>query len=84
MARAIANLQGRKTWAKYKGESPYPSNAQSEEGMGCKERKHKVPCIIHATRVKRIPERATESNKPGGNDKRMKARNVLGSNGNGA
>ena len=84
MARATANLQGRKTWAKYKGESPYPSNAQSKEGMGCKERKPKVPCIIHATRVKRIPECVTESNKLGGNGKRVKARKVLGSNGSGA
>ena len=83
MARATANLQGRKTWAKYKGESPYPSNAQSKERMGCKERKPKVPCIIHATRVKRIPERVTESNKLGGNGKRVKARKVLGSNGSG-
>ena len=84
MARALANPQGKKTWAKYKGESPYPSNAQSEEGIGCRERKPKVPCIIHATRVKRIPERATESNKPEGNGKRVKARKVLGSNGSGA
>ena len=60
------------------------TQAQSEEGMGCKERKPKVPCIIHATRVKRIPERVTESNKPGGNDKRVKAKKVLGSNGSGA
>ena len=76
--------QGKKTWAKYKGQSPYPSNAQSEEGMGCKEQEPKGPCIIHATRVKRILERAAKSDKPGGNGKCVKAKKVLGSNGSGA
>ena len=52
--------------------------------MGCREQKPKGPCIIHAARVKQIPERAVESDKHRGNDKCMKARKVMDSEGSGA
>ena len=52
--------------------------------MGCREQKPKGPCIIHATKVKQIPECATESDKRRGNGKHVKVRKVMDSNGSGA
>ena len=52
--------------------------------MGCRERKPKGPCIIHAARVKQISEHTAESDKPGGNGKRMRARKVMDSDESGA
>ena len=48
--------------------------------MGCREQKPKDPCIIHAARVKQIPERVAELDKPRGNGKRMRARKAMDSN----
>ena len=48
--------------------------------MGCREQKPKDPCIIHAARVKRIPEHVAELDKPRGNGKRMKVRKAMDSN----
>ena len=39
----------------------------------------KAQSLIHAVRVKRAPERAAESDKLGGNGKRVRARKVMGS-----
>ena len=52
--------------------------------MGCREQKLKGPCIIHAAKVKQIPECATESDKRRGNGKRVKVRKVMDSDGSGA
>ena len=52
--------------------------------MGCREQKPKGPCIIHAAKVKQIPECAIESDKHRGNGKRVKVRKVMDSNGSGA
>jgi len=52
--------------------------------MGCRERKPKGPCIIHAARVKQIPERAAELDKLGGDGKCMRARKAMDSDGSGA
>ena len=39
----------------------------------------KAQSLIHAVRVKRAPERATESDQLKGNDKCVRARKVMGS-----
>ena len=52
--------------------------------MGCKERKPKGPCIIHAARVKQILECTTELDKPRGNGKHVKARKAMDLDGSGA
>ena len=44
----------------------------------------KIQKLIHAARVKQAPEPATESKKPKGNGKCMKARKAMDSYGNGA
>jgi len=65
------------TWAKQGGESLYPSNAQSKEEMGCRERKPKGQCVFHVARVKQIQKCTTESDKPRGNGKRVKAKKAM-------
>ena len=52
--------------------------------MGCSEQKPKGLCIIHAVRVKRIPKRVAESDKPRGNGKRVRARKAMDSDKSGA
>ena len=37
----------------------------------------KGPCIIHAARVKRIPEHVAELNKPRGHGKRVRVRKAM-------
>ena len=59
----------------------HPSNAQSKEEMGCRERKLKDLCIFHATRVKQISKHTAESDKPGGNGNCVKARKATDSDG---
>ena len=59
----------KRTLARQEGKGLQPSNALSNEEMESRERKPKGPCIIHAARVKQLPERMTESNKCGGNGK---------------
>ena len=51
--------------------------------MGCREQKPKDPCIIHAARVKQIPERVAKSDKCGDNGKCVKAKKVMDSDGSG-
>ena len=85
MAGTLASQQTKDeeaTWAKLKEGKPtpkqYPTRRRNEM------QRMKAQELIHATRVKQTPERATESDKPVGNGKCMRARKAMDSYGNGA
>ena len=70
------------TWAKLKEGKPTPKQcpAQRRNEM----QRMKTQELIHSARVKQAPEHATESDKPVGNGKRVRARKAMDSYGSGA
>ena len=59
-AKRLTDIRKKRTWAKQEGEGLHLSNAQPKEGVKGKEHKPKSPYVLHATRVKHLPECTTE------------------------
>ena len=74
----------KRIWARQEREGLHPSNAQSKEEIKGREHKPKSSYVFHAARVEHPPKRTAESDKHGGNNKGVKARKVMDSDGSGA
>ena len=86
MAGTSANLWmlDKRGYGQVKGREPTPKQCPIKKGDGMQRTKTQSPCIIHAAKVKQIPECATESDKRRGNGERVKVRKVMDSDGSGA